>query len=762
MHQNLHKFLLVYLLIFGLPFLSKSQTISYAHGFVYENGRLKSFGLPNGQVVNVKQADNSYKLEYEYHYRDHIGNLRLAFRVKASKKEYKLTSEESVLKEELGNFESNGTSNQGGYSKDIRVTAPVRTGAYAVRLEGRDFISPVVQQPRIFKRVNITEGTKLDMSSYVYYSSPFEIGGKSPISPLTPKGGFDAITSKTPSPLGRVGEGLLVAVSVGSTQIGEQKAPQVQANVLAAVPLLKRLFGGKQGNKGAGAATKPTEPTPQPESFNPLAAGMRFRIYDENGVQQYSQTVDVGTVPPENWGKLMQTFTAHISGVLEVEIFNDNIGYPVFFDDWHITLTENPKPEIVQEVAYDPWGLVMQDESYFKPEMGVTPPSGAGGLLLFNGKELQTYADLHLYDYHWRQYDPQLGRWHNIDPSADKYHGFSPYNYCFNNPVMVIDPDGREPITLAAVGMSMLIGALIGGGASAAVYTTSALINGSFTWTGFGNAFAFGAVAGAITGGLSSLGSGLGAFGQSLAFNSMSNVASNVGTNLAFGRPITIGSVAGSAVGGLVNTGIGNFSGVQGGVLANIGAEIGFNASKYAFSGAIGGGIGAGIDGGNIGQGMVDGFVGGAIAGATLASANILLLGAAYKPSQSYGSFGRYNPVYRRGTFVTRYFAGEGSGIALGRNLVTHRLNTNRLYFNKKGKPFSPTEYNNYLAAHETGHYDQQIRMGFGGFYFRTLKEYAMYGQDKTYMTPGTLEYEAQVYSRTQLGYYFINWTKTR
>ncbi len=43
---------------------------------------------------------------------------------------------------------------------------------------------------------------------------------------------------------------------------------------------------------------------------------------------------------------------------------------PVYFDDWHITLTENPKSEIVQEVHYDPWGLVMQDESYFAPPSG--------------------------------------------------------------------------------------------------------------------------------------------------------------------------------------------------------------------------------------------------------------------------------------------------------------------------------------------------------------------------------------------------------
>ncbi len=118
--------------------------------------------------------------------------------------------------------------------------------------------------------------------------------------------------------------------------------------------------------------------------------------------------------------------------------------FPVYFDDWHITLTENPKPEIKSP----------------QPQRGVdaitskTPPSGAGGLLLFNGKELQTYADLHLYDYHWRQYDPQLGRWHSPDP-ADQFHGLSGYAYCANNPVMLTDPDGRivwfVPVIIGAV-----------------------------------------------------------------------------------------------------------------------------------------------------------------------------------------------------------------------------------------------------------------------------------------------------------------------
>jgi len=33
-----------------------------------------------------------------------------------------------------------------------------------------------------------------------------------------------------------------------------------------------------------------------------------------------------------------------------------------------------------------------------------------------------------------------------VDPLADQFAPYSPYNYCLNNPVLLIDPDGRSPI----------------------------------------------------------------------------------------------------------------------------------------------------------------------------------------------------------------------------------------------------------------------------------------------------------------------------
>jgi len=61
----------------------------------------------------------------------------------------------------------------------------------------------------------------------------------------------------------------------------------------------------------------------------------------------------------------------------------------------------------------------------------------------FNGKELD--QETGWYYYGARYYDPAVSQWLNIDPLAEKYPGMSPYNYTANNPVMLVDPDGKGP-----------------------------------------------------------------------------------------------------------------------------------------------------------------------------------------------------------------------------------------------------------------------------------------------------------------------------
>ena len=47
-------------------------------------------------------------------------------------------------------------------------------------------------------------------------------------------------------------------------------------------------------------------------------------------------------------------------------------------------------------------------------------------------------------DFGARQYSPTLSRWLVPDPMSEKYYGESPYAYCANNPVNIVDPDGMD------------------------------------------------------------------------------------------------------------------------------------------------------------------------------------------------------------------------------------------------------------------------------------------------------------------------------
>ena len=50
-----------------------------------------------------------------------------------------------------------------------------------------------------------------------------------------------------------------------------------------------------------------------------------------------------------------------------------------------------------------------------------------------------------------RYYNSDLSIWLNVDPMSDKYPSLSPYSYCANNPIKLVDPNGEE-----------FIGAIIG------------------------------------------------------------------------------------------------------------------------------------------------------------------------------------------------------------------------------------------------------------------------------------------------------------
>ncbi len=118
--------------------------------------------------------------------------------------------------------------------------------------------------------------------------------------------------------------------------------------------------------------------------------------------------------------------------------------------------------KILEENHYYPFGLKHTNYNgtlkTFKEEEDLLKLKNATSFFTtayqykYNGKEYQDELGLNFYDYGARNYDPAIGRWMNIDPLAEQMRRWSPYNYCFNNPMRFIDPDGMGPDDIILIG----------------------------------------------------------------------------------------------------------------------------------------------------------------------------------------------------------------------------------------------------------------------------------------------------------------------
>jgi RHS repeat-associated protein len=68
----------------------------------------------------------------------------------------------------------------------------------------------------------------------------------------------------------------------------------------------------------------------------------------------------------------------------------------------------------------------------------------------FSGKEKDAETGYNYFGA--RYYDSKLSLWLSVDPMSDKYPSMNPYNYCANNPVILVDPDREDIYTFDETG----------------------------------------------------------------------------------------------------------------------------------------------------------------------------------------------------------------------------------------------------------------------------------------------------------------------
>jgi RHS repeat-associated protein len=218
---------------------------------------------------------------------------------------------------------------------------------------------------------------------------------------------------------------------------------------------------------------------------------------------------------------------------------------------------------VSQHVVYMPFGETFVEEFNFSSAEAAQP-------YLFNGKELD--RETGLYYYGARYYDPGSSIWLSLDPMMEKYPGWSPYNYTLQNPVKLVDPDGR--IVATAIVGAAVTGGIIGGIAgfvgseggtksklkSAGIGVAAGVVGGvvSATTGGLG-AFGSGAVS-SIAGGLTEMGLGQvsggkkgswkGLAGKAIlggSFGKLAKVLPKVAGSVIADKKIDVGSIYKSA-----------------------------------------------------------------------------------------------------------------------------------------------------------------------------------------------------------------------
>jgi hypothetical protein len=332
--------------------------------------------------------------------------------------------------------------------------------------------------------------------------------------------------------------------------------------------------------------------------------------------------------------------------------------------------------------------------------------------------------------------------------APDFSQGFNRYSYCLNNPFKYTDPSGENPILIFAI----IVGAYLGGSSVNGTFNpvkwdynnwqtyAGIAVGGVAGWAGA--AVGAGVAASAVAGGSSTIGAGI---AGGMVGGMVSGGINGAGMTAVMGgsfddimgnmtKGMVIGGFAGAASGG-VGAWSGDFSGVTGSAFKNGVYELGHSALKGAATGLAGGAMMAAME--QDASYLWKGAAMGAALSVGMAGLRIAALGTAFIPDpEIYCEVPDYGQVYRRGSIFMR----AGDGITLGRNVAV--------------KFTGNTDYDRFLLHHETGHLFQIDEMGAARFYGRTAKEYLIKpGFSAAYNTPGTLEYAAEYYAYSKLGY---------
>jgi RHS repeat-associated protein len=362
---------------------------------------------------------NTGQPEYQYHLKDHLGNVRVTFTTKEEQEESTATLEVATANDERAQFlyyDDVRLVNSQLFDKTKNGQVSPPEGAHSLRLSGS-----ANEKTGLAKSLAVVPGDKIQMEVYAKYVDPVPGNRTTALNDL-----IAVIASGGAGSPGTVIDG--AGYAVGETnnfgfsgllnKSGETgTAPKAFLNYL--------VFN---------------------QDFDPQMAKSGYRrlseLAKENGV--LAQTNNGEGVAHErlNW-----EIDITEPGYVYIWLSNEEVelgGSPleVYFDDFKVTHVKSP---VIQSQEYYPFGLTFNS---YKSESSVK------NKYLYNGgAERQENLDLGFDITKHRTYEPTLGRWLQNDPLADlpEQLAFSPYQYAWDNPIRYNDPNGDCPCFIPAI-----------------------------------------------------------------------------------------------------------------------------------------------------------------------------------------------------------------------------------------------------------------------------------------------------------------------
>lgn len=394
----------------------KIKITDYDGEFIYQGNAqgdtLQFISHDEGRVVMKTGTP-----EYQFHLKDHLGNVRLTFTTAPGQVSTIATFETANRTSEATQFlryDDTRLVNSTLFDHTHLAT----TDHYAERLNGS-----TNEKTGLEKSLSVMPGDTIKLEVYAKYVDPTS-------SNWTP-----ALTTLM-SQIAAVQSGVVLDGANYSTN-GNTAFPYAG-------------LAGEGGSSGTG-----------PKAY------LNYIMFDRNFVPiltDVSQTnyVRMSTVAKETGTnvpheKLSATIIAKQAGYIYIYLSNEETtALEVYFDDFKVTHTKSP---VIQSEDFYPFGLTFN--SYSRE-------NSVSNNFKYNGKEQINDLGIDWYDYGARMYMPEIGRWGVIDPLADKMRRHSPYNYAFDNPIRFVDPDGMGPTDpikgLVGIGLSFSFGK--GGGFS--------------------------------------------------------------------------------------------------------------------------------------------------------------------------------------------------------------------------------------------------------------------------------------------------------